>query len=109
MKPCTRLAGIVRDGVFPVGHDGSQRGREIICDRVRVSRRVVVLTEDRVRQVEDIAGDVDPGRSGISRRGNRIGNNVHALLGHGVGFVTAAGRVRDDRLDLRAVQAPWKY
>ena len=67
------IGGIVGDGVFPVSHDGSKRGREIICDRVRVGRRVVVLTEDRVRQVEDVAGDVHPGWSGIGspRESNR--------------------------------------
>ena len=104
MIPRAEIGGIVGNGVFPVSHDRGKRGRQIICDRVRVGRRVVVLTEDRVRQVEDVAGDVDPGRSGISRRGDRIGDDVHALLGHGVGFVAAAGRVRDDRLDLRAVK-----
>ena len=52
MIPCAEIGGIVGDGVFPVSHDGSQRGREIICDRIRVGRRVVVLTEDRVRRLK---------------------------------------------------------
>ena len=78
--------------------------REIVRDRVRVGRRVVVLTEDRVRQIEDVAGDVNPRRGGIGRRGNRIRDDVHAFLGHRVGLVAAADRIRDDRLDLRAVE-----
>ena len=41
---------------------------------------------------------------GLARRGNRIGDDVHTLLGHGVGLMATAGRVRDDRLDLRTVQ-----
>ena len=109
MIPKAGIGGIVGNGVFPVSHNGSKRGREIIRDRVRVSRRVVVLTEDRVRQVEDVAGDVDPGRCGIGCRGNRIGHDVHALLGHGVGFVATAGGVSDDRLDLANRQDRWRH
>ena len=98
------IGGVVGDGVFPVSHDGCKGSRELIRDRVRVCRGVVVLTKDRIRQVEDIAGDVDPSWSGIGRRGDRIGYDVHTVLGHGVGFVATTGRAGDDRLDLRAIQ-----
>ena len=75
-------------------------------DRVGVGRRVVGLAEDGVRQVVDVAGDVDPlVGGGVVRRGDRVGDVEHAGGGDGVGLVAAAGGVGDDRLDGRAVQA----
>ena len=100
MIPRGGISGIVGDRVLPVSHDRVKAGHEIVFDRVRVSRWVVVLTEDHVRQVEDVAGDINPGGGGISRRGNRIGDDVYAFLGYCIGFVAASDWIRDDRFNL---------
>ena len=77
-------------------------------DRVRVGRRVVGLAEDGIRQVVDVAGDVDPlelGVGGVVRQEDRVLEVEDAGGGDGVGVVAAADRVGDDRLDGPAVEA----
>ena len=101
----SRVGGTVGDGVLPIGHDRGQSDGLVERDRIRVGRRVVGLAEDGVRQVVDVAGDVDPGRRDIGRRGDRVGQEVHPLLGDGVDRVAATAGICGDRLDLRAVQA----
>ena len=93
----------------PVGHDRGQEIARLYGDRIGIGCRVIALAEDGVRQVEDVAGDIDPLGRGVGCRGNRIGDEVHACRCDGIGFVAAAGGVGDDRLDLRTVEAVGRW
>ena len=104
MVPRSGISGIVGYRVLPVSHDRVKAGHEIVRDRVRVGRWVIVLTEDHVRQFEDVAGDINPGGGGIGRRRNRIGDDVHAFLGYCVSLVAASDRIRDNRFNLQTIQ-----
>ena len=80
----------------------------VVLDRVRVGCRVVCLAEDAVGQTAQVVGDIDPlvGRvSGILTQKNRVRDIENAGGRHGVSRMTATRRVRNDRLDRRAVQA----
>ena len=100
-----QVGRIIRDGVVPVGRDRVEDRGQVVRLGVRVGRRVVALAEDGVGQGLEVAGDVDPGRSGVGGRGDRVGHVVDAVLGDGVGVVAAPGGIGDDLLDGRSIQS----
>ena len=87
-----RVGEVVGDDVPPVDGQGPQ-GPQLGLTQRRVAERVV-------RDLEQVAGDVGPGRA----RGQRVGDVVDAARGDGVGLVAAAVRVGHDRPDRRAVE-----
>ena len=80
---------------------------QVVWHGVGVGRRVVALAEDGIGQGLEAAGDVDP--SSAWRWGSPTQDGVcqveDAGGGDGVGVVAAPGRVGDDLLDGRAVEA----
>ena len=107
----SRTVGVVvavGDEVPPVGHDRAERDGLVELDRVGIGRRVVVLAEDGIGQVVDVARDVHPlelGVGGVVAQGDRVLDVEDAPRGDGVGVVAAADGVGDDRLDGSAAEA----
>ncbi len=101
MISVSKIAGIIRDRIVPIGCDRIQNNAQVIRKGVGVGRGGIALAEDGIGQLTEAAGDVDPGRS----RTRRIGHVVDAVRGDGVGVVATAVGIRDDLLNRRRSRA----